>query len=57
MTDRECQQLQLPCPDEAWESTVPLEEAVKEFAVEKSRGVNYVVRSLDFFGIFLPLSR
>jgi hypothetical protein len=57
MADRECQQLQLPCPDEVWESPQPLEDVVQAFAVRESCGITYSVRGLDLFGIFLPPSR
>lgn len=57
MTDQRCQQLQLPCSDAIWESSLLLQECQREHFSTSPRGVGYKVHSLDLFGIFLPLLR
>jgi hypothetical protein len=57
MTDQECQDLQLPCPDELWESSFLLEDFTQRSESKHPNGITYTVLSLDLFGTLLPLSR
>jgi hypothetical protein len=54
---QECQDLQLPCPDELWESSFLLEDFTQRSESKHPNGITYTVLSLDLFGTLLPLSR
>lgn len=56
LTDQQCQNLQVPCPDAIWASLTPLERNLHaNNAVH--RGIGYTVRSLDEFELLVPLMR
>ncbi|KUL89829.1 hypothetical protein ZTR_02723 [Talaromyces verruculosus] len=56
ITDQECHQLPVPCSDSIWDQTGPLSAGQNETSYEADI-LNYAVRSLDMFGVFIPLSR
>lgn len=56
ITDQECYQLPTPCSDSIWDQTDPLPTGKNNTSYEADI-LSYAVRSLDMFGVFIPLSR
>jgi xylanolytic transcriptional activator XlnR len=56
LTDLQCQNIQLPCSDTIWACSIPIERN-QHANGPTPRGVGYTVRSLDEFGLLVPLMR